>query len=139
MTQKLGFPGTGSGSVWLQHGPHPAVGSAPGVAPRSTIAKDPLWQRVGGGVSGGRVCGGGEPGRRARLLSGWSSGFRCGVEGVGGEAWEIDWSQAVGACEGGMGAVGMKIYTFPTGVAGLLEASNFGGTPLGGVLALGCF
>lgn len=39
----------------------------------------------------------------------------------------------------GWGAVGMKIYTFPTGVAGLLEASNFGGSPLGGVLALGCF
>lgn len=61
------------------------------------------------------MCGGGESGCRARLLSGWSSRFRCGVEGVGGEAWEIDWSQVVGACEGGMGGSWDEDLHFPHG------------------------
>ena len=86
--------------------------------------------------SGGRcewgqsVCRGGESGCRAHPPSGLSSRFGCGVEDAECEAWGLDWSLVVGPVGGGWEAAGMRIYTFPRGVVGLLEASNFGGTPL---------
>ena len=97
MTQKLSFPGIGSGSVWLQHGPYPALASELGIALSSTIIKEPPWQRVGGAVSGGQdVCTGGEWACWACLQSGGAAGSGVAWRTERGEAGVADWSLMVG-------------------------------------------
>lgn len=92
MTQNLSFPGVGSGSVWLQHGPHPALASELGIALSSAIVKEPPWQRVRGVVSGGRMCaqvGSGRAGRVCSLVEQQVQAWPGGQRGT-------DWSLMVG-------------------------------------------
>lgn len=86
MTQNLSFPGVGSGSVWLQHGPHPALASELGIALSSAIVKEPPWQRVGGGGEWGAGCVH-RWGVGVLVVSAvwWSSRFRRGLEDRGGQ------------------------------------------------------
>lgn len=69
VTQNLGFPGIGSGSVWLQHGPRRALGSELGSALSSTVVKKPPVAESWGVVNGGQdVCTGGRAGCACSLV-----------------------------------------------------------------------
>lgn len=81
VTQNLGFPGTGSGSVWLQHGPRCALGSELGVALSSTVVKKPPVAESRGAVNGGQ-CTGGKWACWVCLQSGGAAG--SGVAWTGG-------------------------------------------------------
>lgn len=92
VTQNLGFPGTGSGSVWLQHGPRCALGSELGIALNSTVVKKPPVAESGGGQWGSMHRW--EVGVLGVPAVWWSSRFRCGMD-RGDEA-VTDWSLMVG-------------------------------------------
>lgn len=75
VTQNLGFPGTGSGSVWLQHGSRCALGSERGTALSSTVVKKPPVAESRGAVNGEQdVCTGGEWACWVCLKSGGAAG-----------------------------------------------------------------
>lgn len=100
MTQHLSFPGVGSGSVWLQHGPHPALASELGIALSSAIVKEPPWQRAVGAGSGGQgVCTGGEWACRACLQSGGAAGSGVAWRTEGDRLEPDGW----GSCNWGVG------------------------------------
>lgn len=85
VTQNLSFPGIGSGSVWLRHGPYPALASELGIALSSAVIKELPWQRVGGGSVGGRMCaqvGSGRAGRVCSLVEQQVQAWPGGQSGV---------------------------------------------------------